>query len=330
MVPLESLVERISRDSGLERVKVEKLIEEKQDELSGLVSKEGAAYIVGRELGISLIKEGRQEFKIKNIIPDLSSVDLTAKVLGISDIRSFEKNGKAGSVQNMQIGDETGQTRLVLWGEDSKKIEGIKEGDVVKILQAYSKKSYNGGVEISLGKRGMVEKVDKKIEVAENKVIENAFEVKPNRLEIKSLKENQWGEVKGCIVQVLKRSPVYSACSSCGSSLDKEGKCKSHGAENDPQKVAMFTGILDDGTGTLRIILFREFAERVYGAKSADIDASDIEGFYSGLDVLGKEFVIGGRIKKNTFSGELELVANKVEEVDAKKECERLLVEIKV
>src|SRR3989338_4931839 len=187
MVPLESLVERISRDSGLERVKIEKLIEEKQDELSGLVSKEGAAYIVGRELGISLIKEGRQEFKIKNIIPDLSSVDLTAKVLGISDIRSFEKNGKAGSVQNMQIGDETGQTRLVLWGEDSKKIEGIKEGDVVKILQAYSKKSYNGGVEISLGKRGMVEKVDKKIEVAENKVIENAFDVKPNRLEIKSL-----------------------------------------------------------------------------------------------------------------------------------------------
>lgn len=329
MVPLEELVEKISKGSGLKKDDIEKLIEEKRTELSGLVSREGAAYIIGRELGINLIKEGRQEFKIKNLLPDLNFIDLAAKVVSISSVRNFEKNGKKGSVQNVLLGDETGRVYLVLWGDDIQKFSEIKEGDSIKVMQAYSKNSKNGSVEISLGKRGQAEKIDKKIDVVEyDSQADKNIEEKSNRFEIKNLKENQWGEIRGCFVQVFRRSPIYTACSSCGSSLDKEGKCKSHGAENDPQKVAMLSGIIDDGTGTIRVILFREMAEKIYCLKASEINLEDLDGFYSGLDVLGKEFIIGGKVKKNNFSGDLEMVANKVGEVDAKKECELLVKEI--
>lgn len=82
---------------------------------------------------------------------------------------------------------------------------------------------------------------------------------------------------------------------------------------------------MDDGTGNVRVVLFRDLAEKIYGAKAEQIE--DVEKFYDGLDVLGKEIVVGGRVKKG-LSGELELVGNKLEEADAKKECEMVLKEI--
>lgn len=328
MMPFEDLLSKINKESGIEIKKVESLILEKQEELSGLVSKEGAAYIVGRELGVNLIKEGRQEFKIKNIISELRSIDLTAKILKIFESRSFEKNGKRGAVQNILLGDETGKVMLVLWGEDVQKASGLGESDVIRISQAYSKKSNSiyRDVEISLNKRGAIEKVEKKIDVLENSG-PAVFEQK-SRLEIKDLQENMYGNFRGCFVHIFRRSPVYFVCPMCNSSLDKLNNCKSHGVVQNPQKNLMFAGVADDGTGSIRIVLFRDLAEKVYQIKAEEIDLTDLNKFYDGLDSLGKEFIIGGRVKKNNFSSELELVANKLEPVDPKQECKELLKEI--
>ena len=48
---MNDLIEKISKESGKSVKSVTDLIDEKKEELSGLVSEEGAAYIVGRELG---------------------------------------------------------------------------------------------------------------------------------------------------------------------------------------------------------------------------------------------------------------------------------------
>lgn len=325
MLPLDELVDKISKDSGTDRKHVEKLVLEKQDELSGLVSKEGAAYIVGRELGINLIKEGRQEFKIKNLVTGLSFISLEAKVIRVSDVRNFEKKGgKSGSVQNVLLGDETGTVALVLWGEDTEKFSGFSEGSSIKIINAYSKQSRGGGIELSLTKRGSIEKIEKVIEVGFGGAKINAINDHNDRFEIKDLKENMYADVRGCLVNIFRRSPFYFVCPQCGSTVDKQNVCKSHGPVQ-PQKNLMLSGILDDGTETIRVVLFRDLAEKIYGIKSAEINFTDLNGFYDSLLVLGKEFVVGGRAKKNNFSGELELVANKVEEVDPKKECELIL-----
>ena len=67
MPSLEKIILKISEGSKTAPEEIKKLIEEKQDELSGLVSPEGAAYIVGRELGVSLLKETKRELKVKNL-----------------------------------------------------------------------------------------------------------------------------------------------------------------------------------------------------------------------------------------------------------------------
>ncbi len=332
MMPFEELLSKISKESGNETKEIERLVLEKQEELSGLVSKEGAAYIVGRELGVNLIKEGRREFKIKNIISDLRFIDLAAKVLRIFDVRSFEKNGKKGSVKNILLGDETGNVMLVLWGEDIEKAAGLQEGDVVRVSQAYSKKSNSiyRDVEISLNKRGLIEKVYQKIE-AIPEADKNGyadFAEQKNRVEIKDLQENMYAEFRGCLVHIFRRNPVYLVCPMCGSSLDKSSSCKSHGLIAQPQKNLIFSGVVDDGTANVRVIFFRDLAEKLYGMKAEYMDLSDINKFYGSLGVLGKEFIIGGRVKKNNFSGEIELLGNKIEAADPKQECQILLKEL--
>ena len=81
MLSTEELVKEISGKSEKGEDEVKKLIRDKQVELSGLVSEEGAAYIVGRELGVEMIRDTRRELKIKNILPDMRSVSIIAKVV---------------------------------------------------------------------------------------------------------------------------------------------------------------------------------------------------------------------------------------------------------
>ena len=74
------LVGKIAKQSGKPEEEVRKLISDKQTELSGLVSEEGAAYIVGRELGVSLLKDTERQLKVKNLVPGMRSADITVKV----------------------------------------------------------------------------------------------------------------------------------------------------------------------------------------------------------------------------------------------------------
>ncbi|MBU1934631.1 Holliday junction branch migration DNA helicase RuvB [Patescibacteria group bacterium] len=54
MLSLDELVREIATKSETTEDDVKRMIEEKQDELSGLVSEEGAAYIVAREMGVNI------------------------------------------------------------------------------------------------------------------------------------------------------------------------------------------------------------------------------------------------------------------------------------
>jgi hypothetical protein len=88
---LERIIEVTCKHSGRTEAEVRKLIEEKQDELSGLVSEEGAAYIVARELGVNLLKAAKRQLKIKNLIPGLSSVELVGRVVSIFEPREWAR-----------------------------------------------------------------------------------------------------------------------------------------------------------------------------------------------------------------------------------------------
>lgn len=341
MLSVEELVKEISGKSGKSTEEVNKLIEEKQTELSGLVSVEGAAYIIGRELGVGLIKENNRQLKIKNIVPDMRTVDVVARVINIFGVREFERNGKKGSVSSIILGDETGTIRLPLWNDEIKllEIKGIKQDDMVEVTSAWSKSDNREGTELRMGKRGMIKKLEggqsidlKDIKVSSPKEPVNQPATKSM---LNSVQPGMTVQISACLVQAYKRKPYFEVCSQCNGRVEeKDGKfeCKDHGVV-EPAFNLLLSTVVDDGSSNIRAVFFREQAEQMFG-KGADevkkeFDELGPDAFYGNFAGLGRDYIIEGRIKKNDFSGESELMVSSVKELDPEVEGKELLKALK-
>ncbi len=124
------------------------------EEFDGLLDEETIALLIVDELG--------QNRKVISKIADLkpnSEYTVIGMVKNVYDSRKFKrKNGKSGKVINLDISDDTGSCRLVLWNNDVELVKNkdISEGSIVKIINGYTKDGYSG-VEINLGRWGLLE-----------------------------------------------------------------------------------------------------------------------------------------------------------------------------
>ena len=89
-----------------------------------------------------------------------------ARVMSISNPKLFtSRKGEDGKLANMQIADNTGEVRLVLWTENIKHLKHISEGDIVEISDIDCKDGFRGGKEFSLRPRSLLRTID---ETSEN------------------------------------------------------------------------------------------------------------------------------------------------------------------
>ncbi len=108
--------------------------------------------------------------KIADIQPDLDCT-VVGKVTNIYESKNFKrKNGRTGKVSNLDISDDTGTCRLVLWNKDVEQVKNkdIVRGTIVKIINGYTKNGYSG-LEINLGRWGLLE-VEPNDQLAINKL----------------------------------------------------------------------------------------------------------------------------------------------------------------
>lgn len=107
--------------------------------------------------------------KIKDIKDGMGDINLTGKVLEVSEVRTFQrKDGNSGMVGNMLIGDETGTLRVTLWDEKTEFLNQIEYGDTVELVNAYARENaFTQKVELQIGNRSIIRKSEKKIEYEE-------------------------------------------------------------------------------------------------------------------------------------------------------------------
>lgn len=107
--------------------------------------------------------------KIKDIKDGMGNLNLTGKVLEISEVRTFQrKDGNSGKVGNLLIGDSTGKIRVTLWDEKTEFLNEIEYGDTIELLNAYARENaFTQKVEIQIGNRGVIRKTEKQIEYEE-------------------------------------------------------------------------------------------------------------------------------------------------------------------
>ncbi|MBU1704973.1 MAG: DUF2240 family protein, partial [Nanoarchaeota archaeon] len=152
-VPLDQIIEKIKEKSGLSEQDIKKKIDDKLKQLSGLISKEGAAHIIANELGIKLFEQTSGKLQVKNILAGMRDVEATVKVTNVFPITEFSrKDGTPGKVGSFIAGDETGTIRFVLWNEQTNLLDQLAPNTIIKIVGGYVKEN-QGRKEIHVNDR---------------------------------------------------------------------------------------------------------------------------------------------------------------------------------
>lgn len=107
--------------------------------------------------------------KIKDIKDGMGDLNLTGKVLEISEVRTFQrKDGNSGKVGNLLLGDSTGTVRVTLWDDRTEFLNQVEYGDIVELVNAYARENaFTQKVELQVGNRSIIRKSEKKVEYEE-------------------------------------------------------------------------------------------------------------------------------------------------------------------
>ncbi|WP_336363628.1 single-stranded DNA binding protein [Halalkalicoccus salilacus] len=140
---IEDIYADVEADVSLEKFR--DAVEAKVEQMGGLADEETAAMLIAHEL------RDEEVSGIADIEPGMEEVKFLAKVTGIGELRSFERDDEEeGRVINVEAADESGSVRLAFWDEQAAAIdeEGIDPGTVLRV-KGRPKEGYNG-LEVSV------------------------------------------------------------------------------------------------------------------------------------------------------------------------------------
>lgn len=328
MIKLElpQIIEKIKESSGLSDTEINQKIEEKLKQLSGLISREGAAHIVANECGIKLFEQTSGRLQIKNILAGMRNVEVVGKVVQKFEIREFAVNSRQGKVCSFIIGDETGTIRCVLWNEMADLANNFSQGDVVKISEAYVRNNQDRK-EIHLNDKSKLE-INPPGEAVGS--VTTSQSAKPVRKQIDALQESDANvEILGTIVQIYDMR-FYEVCPNCNKKVtpsENGFNCRDHGQVN-PDYSYVLNLFLDDGSENIRVVFFRNQVQKLIGKEHSEILVfkQNTEAFDNVKhDLLGQIVKIAGRVTVNQMFGRKEFVAQLVfPNPDPEEELKRL------
>ncbi|MFH1503555.1 MAG: hypothetical protein ABIE36_02770 [Candidatus Diapherotrites archaeon] len=291
----EKLVEKIAKFSGLEKEEIDRKIEAKKAKLSGLISSEGAAQIVAAELGVNFENE---KLKIDELLPGMRKINTCGKILNLSPVRTFKtQKGDEGKVLNCILADETSNIKVVFWDTNHISLveKGeVKEDDMIEISNASMRES-----ELHLGSFSEVKKSNKKIEnIKTERVIKE-----------KKIKDFRVGDnifLRAFVVQSFQPK-FFEVNKETGRKMTEEERVQ--GIQTDRR--ALVNIVLDDGTETIRAVLFNENLSAL-GLKNLD-EPERLS--YQIEDLLGKELIFSGNVRKNNFFNNEEFIIDSVKPI---------------
>jgi replication factor A1 len=306
-IPINDIIAKITKQTGMSEADVKQKIREKIEQLYGLVSEEGAAHIIANENGIKLF-DITGELKIKDILIGMKSVDLVGKVMRKYELREFNTEKRKGKVANLMLGDETGTIRVVFWNDKTNDFTQLKEDDIIKIHGAYVRDN-SGRKELHLGDNSRIIINPANITVNTRERKEYA------KKHIVELQDTISAEIMGTIVQVFDVK-FFEVCPKCNKRLrlkDNQFACEEHGVQV-PIYNYVLNAYLDDGTGNIRTIFWKQQSQRLLKITDKDFDAIRMqpETFEKyKTDLLGAQVKVLGTAKNNIM-GRMEFNADVV------------------
>lgn len=264
------------------------------------------------------LPEAKSELsKISRLKEEMGNVNVNARLLRKFPATQFEREGRKGKVMNFLIGDETGVVRATAWNDLVDLAQNLKENQVIGIEGAYTKPGLKG-IELHLGWQA-------RLVIGLEADIPSAAKLMLDKAEKKRIVDLAAGDsnvlVEGKIVLVNQGGLYYSVCPKCSGKVqrfDEGSVCDKCGEVKEPDIRPVISVRLDDGSAQINAVAYGKEAEKIVGLEKEELRKQAEE---RGRDALleelqamtGKEVSAVGRVKQNSFSNELELVANLVE-----------------
>jgi ssDNA-binding replication factor A large subunit len=298
----ERILARIVKSSGLERGEIEKRVEAKRSKLSGLISLEGAAQIIAAELGISFDNE---KLKLNELSSDMRKVNVVGKVMNLSPVRTFTtKKGDEGKVVNLFLADDTSNVKVVLW--DTHHIGMVEKGEVSenKVIEIL-----NGSMRDNELHLGSFSELKLSGETFDDVKTEKVVKEKS----ISDFKVNDNATVRAFIVQAFEPR-FFNVCPECKKKVVSGESGFICGQHNEviPEKRALINIVLDDGTESIRSVLFHETISSIGLTELEDTEKL----LNQKQDLLGKEMVFSGTVRMNSYFNNPEFIVNGAQEVN--------------
>jgi replication factor A1 len=270
-----------------------------------------------KKLKLPKLPEIKESYKINEITAELRGFNVVARVIQVFDLREYgESGGKLGS---MVIGDETGTIRVVMWDEKSEITASLKKGDAVKLKNAYTKENLSGVPEIHIGRYSEISITDEKIAPIE-KIEKSMIEEK----NISGLKDGDVNvKITGEITDIDEgRRITFMTCPECKKKVQNLGGewfCEACG-DITPVENLVVSATVEDKTGGIKIVVFRENAEKILGMDVGEVMniIGETQDEYAPVKqiktkIIGKKVSLTGKARFSDFSEQLEFVADSVE-----------------
>lgn len=329
-VSYEEALRKLNQETGLSLAELQARVEAKLQQLSGLISREGAAHILANELGVQLTKPAAApgaKLKIADITLQSRNINVDGRVVRKYEVREFNKNGRQGRVASLLLGDETGVTRLVFWNDQVDVFMELNEGDILVVQNPFVKQSYQQDrLELQLNTQSIltVNPEGVMVEKREFPKTERPAAVQRYIKDLTGDEENI--ELIATIVQVYDPR-FFDSCPKCNKKLLADNTCTEHGAVIPAMNFSM-SAFLDDGTGNIRTSFWKQQALKLTKKTEAEFaqyrdNPTTFEDVKN--DLLGEFVKVVGRVKRNETFDRMEFTANLVfTDVDPAKELENL------
>ena len=246
---------------------------------------------------VQVAHEAGGEAALADLEPGDRSVTLEVTIVE-SEQRVIDGRDGETEILSGIIGDESGRLPFTDWEPHT----AIEAGEAVRIQNAYVRE-YRGAPSVNLSRFSTVEPLDRAVPVNES----------AQRVSIREAVESGGMfdvELVGSIIDLRDGSGLIERCPECGRVVEN-GQCRQHGAV-DGQDDLRTKAILDDGTGTVTVILDEPLTEEIYGGDIEDARAHAREAMDRevvadtiGERIVGRAYRVRGSLSVDDFGANL-------------------------
>ncbi len=237
---------------------------------------------------------------LETVTPGDRDVTVAVRVLE-SEERTIEGRDGQTPIRSGVIADDSARLPFTDWEARA----SLDDGASVRIDNAYVRE-YRGVPTVNLSRFSSLEVLSEDIEATETASVASigaalaagpAYDV----------------AVTGAIVDIREGSGLIERCPEC-QRLTRQGRCRSHGSVDGVSDLRV-RAVLDDGTGSITVILDTKLTEVVYGGDLNDA----VEAAREAMDqsvvtdrirtrMLGREWRVRGQLRIDDFGGTIDAV----------------------